>query len=121
MEDNMEDVHADDARAARRLLPTVVEAVPADPATVGDGLLRGMRSRRARRRRTGALVSVGAVAAAAGTAAAVLLPVTVAGAPPALAAVTSALSRASAESFRMNLKVSQSRRQAIPRCGRRFT
>ena len=44
---------------------------------------------------------------AAGTAAAVLLSVTVAGAPPALAAVTSALSRATAESFRMNLIVTQ--------------
>jgi hypothetical protein len=37
----------------------------------------------------------------------VLLSVTVAGAPPALAAVSSALSRASADSFRMNLVVTQ--------------
>jgi hypothetical protein len=37
----------------------------------------------------------------------VLLAVTAAGAPPALAAVTSALSRAAAESFRMNLIVTQ--------------
>jgi hypothetical protein len=42
---------------------------------------------------------------AAGSAAAVLLSATVAAAPPALAAVTGALSRASAESFRMNLTV----------------
>jgi hypothetical protein len=44
---------------------------------------------------------------AVGTAVAVLLSVAVAGAPPAVAAVTSALSRSSAASFRMNLKVTQ--------------
>jgi hypothetical protein len=108
MEDNMEDVHADEARDVRRLLATAFETVPADRAMAGDGVLRAVRRRRARRCQARALVSAGAVgAAAAGTAAAVLLSVTVAGAPPALAAVTSALSRASAESFRMNLKVTQ--------------
>jgi hypothetical protein len=106
MEDNMEDVHADEAREVRRLLATVFEPVPADSAAAGDGLLRAVRRRHARRRRTRALVSAGAIAAA-GAAAAVLLSVTVAGVPPALAAVTSALSRASAESFRMTLKVTQ--------------
>ncbi|MGB6452908.1 MAG: hypothetical protein WBH47_00325, partial [Streptosporangiaceae bacterium] len=44
--------------------------------------------------------------------AAVLLSVTVAGAPPALAAVTGALSRAAAESFRMDLLVTQ--RNTVP-------
>ena len=102
----MEDVYTDESREARRLLATVVETMPADPATVGDALLRGMRSRYTRRRRARALVSAGAAAAAAGTAAAVLLPVS-GGAPPALAAVTSALSRASTESFRVNLEISQ--------------
>lgn len=99
----MEDVHTDEPREAQRLLATGFETVPADPATAGDGLLRAVRRRYARRRRTRALVS--AAAAAAGTAAAVLLSVTVAAAPPVLAAVTSALSRASAESFRMHVKV----------------
>jgi len=103
----MEDVHADETREARRLLATAFETVPADPATAGDGLLRAVRRRYARRRRTRALVSAGGAAAAAGTAAAVLLSVTVAGAPPALGAVTSAISRAAAESFRMNLIVTQ--------------
>lgn len=103
----MEDVHTDETREARRLLATAFETVPADPATAGDGLLRAVRRRYARRRRTRALVSAGGAAAAAGTVAAVLLSVTVAGAPPALAAVTSALSKASAGSFRMNLIVTQ--------------
>ncbi len=103
----MEDVHTDEVREARRLLATAFETVPTDPATAGDGLLRAVRRRYARRRRTRALVSAGGAVAAAGTAAAVLLSVTVAGAPPALAAVTSALSRASAESFRMNVIVTE--------------
>ena len=102
----MEDVYADEAR---RLLATALETLPAGPAPAGDGLLRAVRRRYARRRRIRALATAGA---AAGTAAAVLLSVTVAGAPPALAAVTSALSRASAESFRMNLVVTQ--RNLVP-------
>jgi hypothetical protein len=111
MEDNMEDVHADEAREARRLLATVFETVPANPAAVGDGLVRGVRRRQARRRRARALASAGAGVAAAGTAATVLLSATVAGAPPALAAVNSALSRASADSFRMNLVVTEDKGQ----------
>jgi hypothetical protein len=107
MEENMEDVHTDEAREARRLLATAFETVPADPAAAGDGLLRAVRHRYARRRRIRALAPAGAATATAGTAAAVLLSATVAAAPPALAAVTSALSRASAESFRMNLKVTE--------------
>jgi hypothetical protein len=107
MEDNMEDVHTDETREARHLLATAFETVPADTATAGECLLRGVRRRYARRRRTRALVSAGGAAAAAGTAAAALLSVTVTAAPPALAAVTSALSRAAAESFRMNLIVTQ--------------
>src|SRR5215469_7891024 len=104
MEDNVEDIHTDEAREARRLLAAAFETVPADPATAGDGLLRAVRRRYARRR-TRALVSAGAAAAAAGTAAALVLSVTVAAAPPALAAVSGALSRAAAQSFRMNLIV----------------
>jgi hypothetical protein len=108
MEENMEDIHADAAREARRLLAAAFETVPAGPATVGDGLLRAVGCRYARRRRTRALLSAGAIAAAAtGTAAAVLLSVTVAGAPPALAAVTGALSRAAAESYHMDLMVTE--------------
>jgi hypothetical protein len=102
----MEDVHTEETCQARRLLATAFETMPADPAMAGDGLLRAVHRRYARRR-TRALVSAGGAAMAAGTAAAVLLSVTVAGAPPALAAVTSALSRATAESFRMNLIVTQ--------------
>jgi hypothetical protein len=100
-------VHADEAREARCLLGTALETVPADPATAGDGLLRAVRCRYARRRRSRAFLSAGAAAAAAGTAAAVLLSVTVAAAPPALAAVSGALSRAAAGSFRMNLFVTE--------------
>jgi hypothetical protein len=114
MEDNMEDVHTDEAREARSLLATAFETLPTDPATAGDGLLRVVRRRYARRRRNRALVRAGGAAAAAGTAAAVLLTVTVTGAPPALAAVTSALSRAAAESFRMNLVVTQRNTVPVP-------
>jgi hypothetical protein len=112
MEDNMEDVHTDEARQARRLLAAAAAAAPADPATSGDGLVSAVRRRYARRRRTRALVYAGGAVAAAGTAAAVLLSVTAAAAPPALAAVTSSLSRAAAESFRMNLKITQ--RNTVP-------
>jgi hypothetical protein len=105
MEDYMEDVYADETREARRLLAIAFEAVPADPVTAGDGLLQAVRRRNARRRRTRALASAAGAVAAAGTTAAVLLSATVAGAPPAFAAVTSALSRAAAESFRMNVTV----------------
>lgn len=111
MEDNVEDVHADEAREARRLLATVFEAVPANPAAAGDGLLRGVLRRRARRRQARALASAGAGAAAAVTAVAVLLSATVAAAPPALAAVNGALSRASTDSFRMKLVVTQDKGQ----------
>ena len=104
----MEDVHTDEDQEARHLLATAFETVPADPVTAGDGLLRAVHRRYARRRRTRAVVSASAAAAvAAGTTAAVLLSVTVAGASPALAAVTSALTRASAGSMRMNLTITQ--------------
>ena len=108
----MEDVHIDDSREARRLLVTAFETIPAEPATAGDGLLGAVRRRQARRRRTRALVSAGAVAAAAGTAAVTLLSATVA-TPPALAAVTGALSRASTESFRMSLTITGTGQAAI--------
>jgi hypothetical protein len=114
MEDNMEDVHTDEAREARSWLATALETLPTDPATAGDGLLRVVRRRYARRRRNRALVRAGGAAAAAGTAAAVLLSLTLAGAPPALAAVTGALSRAAAGSFRMNLVVTQRNTVPVP-------
>jgi hypothetical protein len=108
LEDDVDHLHTDEtreAREARRLLATAFETVPADPATTGE--LRGVRRRYARRRRTRALVSAVGAAAAAGAAATLLLAVAAAGAPPALAAVSRALSKVSAESFRMNLKVTQ--------------
>ena len=37
MVDNVEDIHTDEAREARRLLTAAFETVPADPATAGDG------------------------------------------------------------------------------------
>jgi hypothetical protein len=73
----------------------------------GDGLLQGVRGRHARRRRTRALMSAGAAAAATVAAAGVLLSGTAAGPSPAMAAVTSALSRAATGSFHMNLVVTQ--------------
>jgi hypothetical protein len=106
MEDDMRDIHTDEVREARRLLTTAYETVHADPAAASDGMVRAVRRRYARRRRARALASV-SVAAAAATATAVLLTVTVAAAPSALAAVTSALSRAAAGSFRMKLIVTQ--------------
>jgi hypothetical protein len=108
----MEDVYTDETCEARRLLETAFETVPGDPATAGDGLLRGVRRRDARRRRTRALVSAGAAAAATVAAAAVLLSGAAAGPSPALAAVTSALSQAATGSFRMNLVVTQ--RYTVP-------
>jgi hypothetical protein len=107
LEDNMGDVRADEASEARRLLAIAFETVPADLAAAGDGLLRAVGRRHARRRRARAFMLAGGATAAAGTAAAVLLSVTVTGASPALAAVTSALSRAAEQSFRMSLKVTQ--------------
>jgi hypothetical protein len=107
MEDKMEDIHADETHEARRLLAAAFEAVPDDPMAV-DGLLRAVRSRDTRRRRSRALMLAGGAAAAAGTAAVALLSVGVAAAPPALAAVTGALSRAEAESFHMDLTVTAS-------------
>jgi hypothetical protein len=113
MEDNMEDVHADETREARLLMMTAFETVPDDPAAVG-GLLRAVRRRHARRRRSRALMLAGGAAAAAGTAAVALLSLTVDAAPPALASVTSALSQAEAGSFHMNLTVTTAPAQGIP-------
>jgi hypothetical protein len=76
----------------------------------GIDLLRGVRDRQVpgRRRapyRTRALVSAGAVALAAGAAVlATTLTATVASAPPALAAVTAAAAKTSAESFHVTIK-----------------
>jgi len=104
----MEHVDTDETREARHLLVIAFETLPGDAAVAGDELLRAVRGRYARRRRARVVVSAGSAAAVAvGTALAVLLSVAVAGTPPAVAAVTSALSRASAASFRMNLKVTQ--------------
>jgi hypothetical protein len=76
----------------------------------GIDLLRGLRDRQApaRRRaryRTRALVSAGAVAIAAGAAVlATTLTATVVSAPPALAAVTAAAAKTSAEGFHVTMK-----------------
>jgi hypothetical protein len=114
MEDDMEDVHTYEATEARRLLATAFETVPADPATAGDGRLRALGRRYARRRVARAMASAGGTVVAAGTAAAVLLSVTTAGASPALAAVSTALSRAAAGSFRMNLVVTERDTVRVP-------
>lgn len=115
-EDNRHDIDADaeETRQARSLLAVAFETVPADSAAVGSDLLRGVRVLRARRRRTRSLMSAGAVVAAAGVAVAVVLSVTVAAAPPALAAVTGALSRASSQSFQMDLTVTQTQHEPFP-------
>jgi hypothetical protein len=76
----------------------------------GIDLLRGVRDRQAPERRRAryrmrALVSAGAVAVAAGAAVlATTLTATVASAPPALAVVTAAAAKTSAESFHMTIK-----------------
>jgi hypothetical protein len=111
----MEDIRTDEIRAAEHLLVIAFDTMPAAPATSGDDLLTAVGRRHARRRRTRALISAATAAAAAGTAVAVLLSMTVAGATPAFAAVTGALSRASAASFRMNLEVTQ--RNTVPGYG----
>jgi hypothetical protein len=111
----MDDICTDEMRAAEHLLAIAFETMPAAPAMGGDDLLTAVSRRHARGRRTRALLSAATAAAAAGTAVAVLLSVTVAGATPAFAAVTSALSRASAASFRMNLEVTQ--RNTVPGYG----
>jgi hypothetical protein len=113
MEDDMEDIHVDETHEARRLLATAFDSLPDDPTAV-EGLLRAVRRRHARRHRSRALVLAGAAATAAGTTAVALLSLTVAAAPPALAAVTSALSQAEAESFHMNLTVTTEPAQGIP-------
>lgn len=103
----MEDIHADETHEVRRLLAAAIETVPDDPVAV-DGLLRAVRSRHTRRRRSRALMLAGGAATVAGTAAVALLSVDVATAQPALAAVTGALSRAEAESVHMDLTVTAS-------------
>jgi hypothetical protein len=103
----MEDVDTEQTNEARRLLAAAFETVPADAVMAGDGLLRAVRRRHTRRRRFRALVSAGVSASAVAGTAAVLLSVTAAGASPALAAVTRALSRAAAGSFRMKLVVTE--------------
>ncbi len=100
----MEDIHTDEASEARHLLATAFETLPDDSMAV-ENLLRAVRRCHSRRRRSCAITLACGTAVAAGTAAAVFLSVTVAAAPPALAAVTGALSRAEAESFAMNLTV----------------
>jgi hypothetical protein len=74
----------------------------------GIDLLRGLRTRRAAaqrraRRRTRALLPAGAVAAAGAAALTTLLATSVGGAPSALAAVTSAMAKTSAQSYQFSL------------------
>src|ERR1700743_3002641 len=103
-EDIMEDIHTDETSEARHLLATAYETLPDDSIAV-ENLLRAVRRRHTRRCRSRVLSVAGGTAVAAGAAAAVFLSVNVAAAPPALAAVTGALSRAEAGSFAVNLTV----------------
>lgn len=100
----MEDIHTDETSQARHLLATAFESLPDDSMAV-ESLLRAVRRRHTRRRWSRALWVAGGTAVAAGAAAVVFLSANVAAAPPALAAVTGALSQAEAESFAMNLTV----------------
>jgi hypothetical protein len=111
-EEPMEHVQEIDGRAeaeGRWLLATAFETAPAADGLAGSGmagaeLLRQVRRRTTRRRRTRALVPAGAVAALGGAAAvAVTLTATVASAPSAFAAVTSAAAKTSAESFQVTM------------------
>jgi hypothetical protein len=115
-EEEMEDMHDVDAfteAEGRRLLAAAFETGPAGTALAGTGLagaelLRRVRRRTSRRRRVRTLVPAGAVAAAGGAVAlGVTLTATVAGAPSALAAVTAAAAKTSADSFRVTERISQ--------------
>jgi hypothetical protein len=101
-EDIMEDIHTDETSEARHLMAIACEVLPDDSMAV-ENLLRTVR--RSRRRRPRALSIAGGTVVAAGAAAAVFLSVNAAAAPPALAAVSGALSRAEAGSFAMDLTV----------------
>lgn len=100
-----EDFVNDTDEDVRTLLRTASSDMPP-----GIDLLRGVRDRRAPERRRAryrmrTLVSAGAVAVLAGGAVlATTLTATVASAPPALAAVTAAAAKTSAESFHMTMK-----------------
>jgi hypothetical protein len=82
---------------ARRLLAAAAEDVPPGIDLL-DGFAVALRRDRARRTRKGALLSAGAAAAAAvGT----VVALTIGSAPPALATVTSALTRTLAQSYHL--------------------
>jgi hypothetical protein len=112
MED-FEDLDTFTETEGRRLLVAAFETVPVGDAAAryrlaGAGSLRQARRRRTSRRRVRTLVPAGAVAALGGAAAlAVTLTATVAGAPSALAAVTAAAAKTSADSFRVTESISQ--------------
>lgn len=113
--DDTQDLDAVTEAEVRRLLATAFETVPAGTGLAGNGLagnglagnglagaelLRRVRRRTARQRRARTLVPAGAIAALGGAAAlGVTLTATVADAPSALAAVTAAAAKTSAESF----------------------
>lgn len=109
--EQMMEVDAQAEAAGRALLRAAFEgARPGDDEALAGGaeLLRRVRRRTSRRRRTmRALVPAGAVTALAGAAAAaVTLTATVASAPSAFAAVTAAAAKTSAESFRVTMDAS---------------
>jgi hypothetical protein len=126
-EEDMEDIQDVDAfteAEGRRLLTAAFETVPADTVLAGNGLagnglagaelLRRVR-RRTSRRRARPLVPAGAVAAAGGAVAlSVTLTTTVADAPSALAAVTAAAAKTSAQSFRVTVSISQGDEKPVP-------
>lgn len=91
----------------RRLLAVAFSTAPAGDGQAGAELLRQVRRRTSRRRRTmRALVPAGAVTALAGAAAVVVtLTATVASAPSAFAAVTAAAAKTSAGSFRVTMRI----------------
>jgi hypothetical protein len=105
-EDEMEDAQNLDPSleaAGRRLLTAAFETMPDDGAGSGvtpGELLRRVRRQTSQRRRVRTLVPAGAVVALGGVAA-LVLALTVASAPSALAAVTAAAAKTSAESFRV--------------------
>jgi hypothetical protein len=108
-----QDLNAFTEAEGRRLLAAAFESMPADSVPAGNGpggaeLLRRVRRRTARQRRARTLVPAGAVAALGGAVAlAVTLTATVADAPSALAAVTTAAAKTSAESFSFTEEISQ--------------
>jgi hypothetical protein len=101
-EDSMDDIHAE--TQARHLLAAACDSIPGGSLADAE-LLSGVRRHARRRARTRAGVAAGSAAAVIGGTAAVFHAGTVPAATPALAAVTSAVTKTSAASFRVDLTV----------------